>query len=170
MSSPAESMGDTQDDMYMVLFATGNTPSRPLALPGRCRLAHRRGPWDLVGDLATVGQKTRSSQGEGYTAPMGRRFGLRSSDCCPQRAQAIGVAATVLRNKGVTDIRIVSDAAIGWVGKEWAFRVALQSAKQSYEVGIVGYQRASRFVITECRARRSANIAVSRSWSLSSQG
>jgi hypothetical protein len=73
---------------------------------------------------------------------------------------AIGVAATVLRNKGVTDIRIVSDAAIGWVGKEWAFRVALQSAKQSYEVGIATRMASDGLTEFLCCARPQLAMAM----------
>jgi hypothetical protein len=48
--------------------------------------------------------------------------------------RALLMAETVVRNIGAKEVRISEDAAVGWIGREYAGRVRLQSMKQGYEV------------------------------------
>jgi hypothetical protein len=70
------------------------------------------------------------------------------------------VAERAIRNAGATEIQAIDDQrVIGWIGREWGFRIHLQASRQGYELGIA---TATSNGVTEflCCARPQLALAV----------
>ena len=142
-----------------MVLATGSAPASPWFIAGVLLLIVLfLGTWSVV----WLRSDRRRSARSGRDAPPPWHTNsvcVRVSVVLGGRS-AIDVARTVIRNLGATDVRVIGDAVVGWIGKEWLFRVALQSAKQGYEVGIA--TRAAPDGLTEflCCARPQLAMAV----------
>jgi hypothetical protein len=71
------------------------------------------------------------------------------------------VAATAIRNLGAMDIQVIDDrGVIGWLGREWAFRINLQTDKQGYEVGVATTETSGSLGEFVCCARPQLGMAI----------
>ena len=142
-----------------MVFATGNAPASPwpFFVGALLLIVVFFGTWSAVWFRSDRKRRTRS--GSATPPPWDNGAVCIPATVVLNGRSPLDLAETVIRNEGATEVHVIDNAVIGWIGRERAFRVPLQASRQAYEVGIatISSNGSTQF---QCCARPQLGVAV----------